>query len=65
MPCDNPEHLRRDGEKRQIIGTVPCEVCGVNPSKDIRGGKNKDGVHGLWLTCQECINKINDMRKRI
>jgi hypothetical protein len=44
-------------------GHIPCEICEINPAKTVKGGLNhKTGKHGFWLVCQECLNKIKDMR---
>ena len=54
-------------EKPNIgFGQVPCDICETNPAKTVKGGKNyKTGKHGVWMVCQECLDKIKDMRENI
>jgi len=42
---------------------VPCEICNINPSSEMKGGINFiTQERGLWLCCKECKQRIDDER---
>ena len=43
----------------------PCEICEVKNATEIKGGINfLTNKRGLWYCCKDCVQKIEDERKK-
>ena len=45
-------------------GSIPCEICEVNPVTTCKGGVYNN-THTVWMICDKCIEKVDDRRREV